>query len=663
MTDLIHYNWWKLPRINRGGVAPWGYTDSEDRTMFIPDPLMLDCLEKAKDLIAQGIPSRQVENWLTEKTGRKLSHSGLNKRIKMDNERFSEVNLEDIDEFYSVTDTKMYPMPRNGLTGIAQITRNKRIYAKASNAEEREIIRTKLKMKEAKRNLTLQKNRLKDLTKKLPEESRGNISIPEEIEQEIYAEEQEIIFKPNPGPQEDFLAATEDEVFYGGARGGGKSYALIADPLRYCGNKNFRGLFVRRTMPELRDIIYQTKQLYPRAYPGAKYKEQEHVWYFPSGARIEFGYAENEMDAERYRGQSYTWVGIDELPQYPDDKVYNLLKSSVRSTDPTLPTHMRSTGNPGNVGSGWVKRKFIDPSAPNHRFFEKAKFYDERKQEWVHTKRTLKYIPARVWDNPTLLHDESYVSALATLSEVQRKQMLEGNWDVVMDGAFPEFDRNIHVVNPFNIPGSWLKFRSADWGFSSPFCVLWMAVDWDGNIYVYREWYGQNVYDKDWAENIVKIEKEAKDYVEYGVIDGSTKSNRGENGPSIFDTINKVLRKYRTAPFKPADRSPGSRASGKQTVHQYLALKETGKTDDQGTPIKKPSLFIFSSCVNLIRTLPSLQLDPNDPEKVAKKNSEDHAYDALHYGLRSRPKTAKNKYIGMAQTSSRPPIIDEIFGY
>ena len=152
-----------------------------------------------------------------------------------------------------------------------------------------------------------------------------------------HLEKQKVVFKPNTGPQTEFLASSEREVFYGGARGGGKSYAMLVDPLRYCHRQSHRALLLRRTMPELRDLINHSQRLYAKAYPGAKWREQEKEWRFPSGAKIEFGYAENMTDALRYQGQSYTWIGIDELPQYPSPDIYNFLRSSLRSVDIGLP--------------------------------------------------------------------------------------------------------------------------------------------------------------------------------------------------------------------------------------------------------------------------------------------------------------------------------------
>lgn len=174
--------------------------------------------------------------------------------------------------------------------------------------------------------------------------------IPEDIRDDA-----KVIFRPNAGPQTDFLAASENEVFYGGARGGGKSYSLLVDPLRYCTYDTHRALILRRTMPELRDLINHSHKLYPKAFPGAQWREKESLWRFPSGARIEFGYAENRQDALRYQGQAYTWIGIDELPQYPDVTILNDLRGSLRSVDPAVPTFLRACVDEGDVLTehGW----------------------------------------------------------------------------------------------------------------------------------------------------------------------------------------------------------------------------------------------------------------------------------------------------------------------
>ena len=452
-----------------------------------------------------------------------------------------------------------------------------------------------------------------------------------------------IIFEPNKGPQTNFLAASEREVFYGGARGGGKSYAMLVDPLRFCHKEHHRCLLLRRSMPELRDMINHSQRLYPKAYPGTKWREQEKEWRFPSGARIEFGYAENLTDVLRYQGQSYTWIGVDELPQYPTPEIYNFLRSSLRSVDPEIPVFMRATGNPGNIGSGWVKDMFIDPSEPGKPF---DVIVDTMAGE---KKITRRFIPAKLYDNPYLTQTDDYLIMLSSLPEVQRKQFLEGDWNAFENSAFPEFDPLKHVTEPFEIPRNWHRFRTCDWGYSSPACCLWIAIDFDNNLWVYREFYTRRMTADIFAKKI--LETEINEYVRYGVLDSSTWARRGDVGPSIAETMIKEGCRWR-----PSDRSPGSRINGKLELHKRFSISE--RTEE-------PSLKIFNTCRNLLRTLPLLPVDKNNPEDV-DTNVEDHAYDALRYGAMSRPlhpNAYDNESFIHTQKEKQFKPADRIFGY
>ena len=453
--------------------------------------------------------------------------------------------------------------------------------------------------------------------------------------------QQDVVFKPNTGPQTDFLAASEREVFYGGARGGGKSYAMLVDPLRYCDKTHHRALLLRRTMPELRDLITHSQRLYNRAFPGAKWREQEKEWRFPSGAKIEFGYAENMTDALRYQGQSYTWIGIDELPQYPSPDIYNFLRSSLRSVDPKVPVYMRSTGNPGNIGSQWVREMFVNPAVPNSTFNLEVNTPTGNK---IITRR---FIPAKLQDNPYLTQTDDYYAMLASLPEVQRKQFLEGDWDAFEDSAFPEFSKATHVVDPFEVPKGWQRFRAADWGYSSPACVLWFAIDYDNNLWIYRELYTKKITADVFARKVLIAEKD--EYIRYGVLDASTWAKRGDIGPSIAETMIQTGCKWR-----PSDRTPRSRISGKLEIHKRLKLNDDKK--------KEPGLRIFSTCRNLIRTLPILPLDDTNPEDI-NTNVEDHAYDALRYGCMSRP--MHTSYASRMYKQPKPQYnpVDRVFGY
>jgi len=501
--------------------------------------------------------------------------------------------------------------------------KKKEVKQKAKKSAKQILARTRTKvakaeqtLRSAKRHAENVKSNLLSINKTLNGKEQQLItedvieSAPKAIQEHIKT--QEVIFKPNSGPQTEFLAASEREVFYGGARGGGKSYAMLIDPLRYCSKAQHRALLIRRTMPELRDLINHSQRLYGRAFPGAKWREQEKEWRFPSGAKIEFGYAENMTDVLRYQGQSYTWIGIDELPQYPSPDIFNFLRSSLRSVDKNIPVYLRATGNPGNIGSQWVREMFVEPAEPNKRFEIKI-------DTPVGTKSiTRRFIPAKLQDNPYLMQTDDYYIMLASLPEVQRKQFLDGDWDAYDDSAFPEFSKVTHVVEPFEIPKGWYKFRAADWGYSSPACVLWFAVDYNNNLWLYRELYVQKITADIFARKVLELEHQ--DYINYGVLDSSTWAKRGDVGPSIAETMIRNGCRWR-----PSDRSPKSRINGKLEIHKRLMITD-----------KEPGIRVFKTCKNLVRTLSTLPLDKSNQEDV-DTHAEDHAYDALRYGCMSRP--------------------------
>ena len=464
-------------------------------------------------------------------------------------------------------------------------------------------------------------------------------TLPKKVKNLLEEEKERIVFKPNVGPQTEFLAAGEQDVLYGGAAGGGKSYAMLVDPLRYMHIKEHRALLLRKSMPELRELIDKSRELYPKAFAGAKFREVEKIWRFPSGASLEFGYLDRDADVYRYQGQSYTWIGIDELPQYHSPDIYNFLRSSLRSVDPDIPVFMRSTGNPGNVGSQWVREMFVEPGEPNTAFdvgidTPNGKKYISRR-----------FIPAKLQDNPYLMQTDDYYIMLASLPEVQRKQFLDGDWDAYEDSAFPEFNKTTHVVEPFDIPRGWYKFRSADWGYSSPACVLWFAVDYDNNLWIYRELYTKKVTADQFARQVLTLEH--GEYIHYGVLDSSTWAKRGDVGPSIAETMIQNGCRWR-----PSDRSPKSRINGKLEVHKRLAVKDT-----------QPGIRIFKTCRNLVRTLGMLPTDDKNPEDV-DTHAEDHAYDALRYGCMSRPthpKYAQRFRLSTVQDTHH--MADNKFGY
>ena len=178
--------------------------------------------------------------------------------------------------------------------------------------------------------------------------------IREEIER--VEEEKNVVFKPNEGPQTEFLARNEREVLYGGSAGGGKTYSMLVDPLRYMGHSEFSGLLLRRTTEELRELIFKSQELYPKIWKGIKWSERKMQWTAPSGARLWMSYLDRDEDVLRYQGLAFSWIGFDELTQWSTPYAWNYMRSRLRSTASNLPIFMRATTNPGGRGHAWVKK-------------------------------------------------------------------------------------------------------------------------------------------------------------------------------------------------------------------------------------------------------------------------------------------------------------------
>ena len=464
----------------------------------------------------------------------------------------------------------------------------------------------------------------------------------------------EIIFQPNAGPQTDFLSATEQEVLYGGSAGGGKSYAMVADPVRYLNNPQARMLLVRRSTEELRELISVSKELYPKAIPGIKFMERDKTWVAPSGATLWMSYLDRDDDVMRYQGQAFNWIGFDELTQWPTPYPWNYMRSRLRSTKASgLPLYMRATSNPGGPGHSWVKKTFIDPGVHNKSFWA-TDIESGNVITWPkgHSREgeplfKRKFIPATLFDNPYLAEDGMYEANLLSLPEHQRRQLLEGDWDINEGAAFPEFNRNIHVVEPYDIPHSWTKFRACDYGYGSFTGVVWLAVTPSEQLVVYRELYCSKVTASDLADMI--LEAEANDgTIRYGVLDSSLWHNRGDTGPSLAEQMN-----MKGCRWRPSDRSKGSRVSGKNEIHRRLQVDEF---------TEKPRLVFFSSCTNIISQLPSIPLDKRNPEDV-DTNAEDHLYDALRYGIMTRPRSSIWDYDPAKNQRTGFQASDSTFGY
>ena len=513
---------------------------------------------------------------------------------------------------------------------------------KAKIQARRSVSKQKKDIKHLTNKLNNKKTRLKnkeEVFKKLDNISNNKVveedildDLPESVKKHLEETNQDVIFRANEGPQTDFLAASETDVLYGGAAGGGKSYAMLVDPLRFAHRAAHRALILRRSMPELRELIDKSRELYPKAFPGAKFREVEKIWTFPSGAKLEFGFLERDADVYRYQGQAYSWIGFDEITHLNTEFSWNYLASRLRTTDPEIQTYMRCTANPGGAGATWVKKRYVNPSEPNESFVGKDGL-------------TRKFIPARLEDNPYLSKDGRYEQMLKALPEVQRRQLLEGNWDITEGAAFTEFDVMVHVVTPFEIPIGWERLKGIDYGYASESSCIWGCVDpSDGTLIIYRELYRKGLTGEMLAQMITNMELEDP-YSVQGVLDTAAWNRTGTTGPTVGETLQRAGHKLR--------RADKNRIQGKIQIHEYLRVQPSGR----------PKIQIFNSCPNLIRELQSIPLDKSNPEDV-DTHAPDHAYDALRYLIMSRPKVNDifSQFRNMRMEQAYTPV-DSDFGY
>ena len=445
-----------------------------------------------------------------------------------------------------------------------------------------------------------------------------------------------------PQPRQvEFMSRPEDEVFYGGAAGGGKSDALVCEALRQVDKRGYKAVIFRKTYPQLEDLILKSKLYYSLSFPKAKYNEQQHTWTFPSGAKIMFRSMPNRTSFQDYQGRSYSFIGFDELTQFTQEE-YEYLFSRCRSDAEGIRCYIRATGNPGGIGHGWVKERFVSAMPPNTtREFEYV--VKNPKGDDITVKKTRRFVPSSVFDNPALLaNNPSYLANLASMPEALKKALLYGEWDSFSGQAFPEWKNNpdgyqthlyTHVIEPFEIPKSWTRYRAYDFGYTHPFSVLWCAVSPDGVIYLYRELYGctdsPNVGVRWEAKEQAEKVKEIEDSLErgntvFGVADPAIwDESRGRSG-CVVEAFNKQGIYF--------TKGKNARLSGKMQVHQRLRFDENGRC----------GFYVFNTCRSFIRTFPALQYSTVNIEDI-DTNGEDHSYDAIRYLFMEKPMPSREK--------------------
>lgn len=445
-----------------------------------------------------------------------------------------------------------------------------------------------------------------------------------------------VIWTPQP-KQALWMSRPEYESLYGGAAGGGKSDAMLVEAIRQVGNPHYRGIVFRDTVPQLEALMSRSEELYPKAFPKAKFNENKKVWKFSSGAKMFFGYMQRDQDRFNYQGKPYDFIGFDELTHFSYLQ-YQYMKSRNRPNGPGTRVYIRATANPDGKGMGWVKSRFVTPAPPMTTIWEDVKVTMPDGTEKV-MRRDRIFVPAAVFDNQALLaNDPNYLATLASLPEAEKKALLYGSWDAFTGQVFTEWrddpehyqDRLwTHVIDPFDIPEDWSIYRGFDFGYAKPFAVGWFAVDHASNIYMIKQYYGSNgepnvgaqINPYEIAKNIRELEDNdplLKGRQIYGIADPSIwDKSRGESVAEM------MMKPPYFITFRPGD---NTRLPGKMQYHYRLAFNAYGQCKFQ----------VFNTCTDFIRTFPMLVYSQTKPEDI-DTTIEDHDYDMGRYVLMEHP--------------------------
>jgi hypothetical protein len=416
-------------------------------------------------------------------------------------------------------------------------------------------------------------------------------------------------WRPQPGPQEAAIRASfVDELFFGGARGGGKSEYLLGDFLSDVDTygEHWKGVLIRRTYPELDEILNRSRQIFRAAYPDAEYKVGRHEWIFKNGATLKLRHLENEADADHFQGLEFSIILWDELTSWPDMKAYHKLKACLRSSAEIPTKRIRASGNPGGPNHNNVKAYFID-AAPESTIVEGD---DGMKRM---------YIRSLVTDNKILLDkDPGYIKRLEGVGDEQLvKAWLEGDWDSFVGQYFTNWNEQKVAVPSFEIPDHWPLFGGLDYGEAAPTSYGLYTVDYDGNVYRICEYYQANATASQHAANIAQM-------IEACPFTGGRYPQATYADPSMFvkRRLSEVIN------HSPADvfaeqgiyltRANNDRITGWRVVNDALI---------------KERIYCFNGWNDaLMRTMPSLPRSSKNPEDL-DTTAEDHAADELRYAM------------------------------
>lgn len=488
---------------------------------------------------------------------------------------------------------------------------------------------------------------------------------------------QEILYVPQEGPQQQLTTCPVDEIFFGGARGGGKTFGFILDWSIWSGRFPggiYKGIIFRRTYDELDEVVAAAKRVLMPI--GAQWRKGDRIMVMPNGNELKFRYLNRDDDAERYQGHQYCWIAFDEVTNWATPFAINKLRATLRSAEvPPRALRFLLSGNPGGVGHNWVKARYVDASPPLHVVSETETVETLRGPQDVTRHRM--FIPSLYLDNPALAdNDPGYLARLKDSGpDWLVKAWVEGDWNIVAGGMFDDVldmrtphewqnpqTGKIHTwgygskLAPFHIPSSWRINRSFDWGSARPFSVGWWAESDGspatgpngeeihipaGSVVRFHSWYGYTgdpnvglkMLASEVARGILQIEKQLLAGVAYlhqriypGPADSAIWS--AENGVSIADDMAR-----NGVSWTAADKRPGSRAAGWETMRRLMKAASDAIPDE-------PGLYAFETDTEFWRMIP---VAPRDKKKIEDIDTdwEDHLADETRYRCQEVRRTVK----------------------
>lgn len=443
-----------------------------------------------------------------------------------------------------------------------------------------------------------------------------------------------IEWKPWPA-QVPFHQSPAYEGMFGGTKGPGKTDSILREPTRQMSNKNYRAIIFRRTYPRLGEIIDRSFKYYLGMGYVFSGKDQQlglPAWTSPEGAKIAFGHCQHEKDKYNWQGKEFHFMGFDQIEEFTENQ-YLFLMAQNRTSDPTIRCYVRSTANPGGVGHGWVKRRFIDCLTPYEiKYFTRIDDEDTEVPESDPRAVSRIFIPANVYDNPSIMqNDPNYVRRLEQLPENDKKALLYGDWDVFKGQFFPMWRKLLHVQIR-DVLVEYPKFLALDYGFTAPSAVGWYFVDYDGRIHCYRELYKEGLTYTELAEMIVQMTP-AEEVMDYCAADPAiwgdkqrhVGSLKGESGGEMMQQVFDKLKRMDGQSFSRMQKADNNRITGWGRMRIRLQ-------GENGVPW----LTYDPLCKAAIRTVPTLVYDELKPEDC-NTEGEDHCPDRDRYACMSRP--------------------------